>query len=141
MRLRILILDDDKDTCQLLETALSAKGHEVSSFTDPTKAPLLHNRDCPCTPDDSCADAIIADIVMPNIEGIDFVKILKEAGCWPLTIGNVAIMSGYLTLHYMDDLNDMGVQYFRKPFELDAIYQWADECCERLTTAKGLTNE
>lgn len=141
MALRILILDDDKEICQLLETALTAKGYQVSSFTDPTKAPFLHNRDCPCKPDDSCADAILADIVMPNIEGIDFVKILKEAGCWPLSIGNVAIMSGYLTIHYMEDLNEMGVQYFRKPFELEAIYKWADNCDKRLAATKESRDE
>lgn len=137
MPLRILVFDDDKETCDLLETALSAKGHQVTTYTDPTKAPFLHNRDCPCKPDDSCADAILADIVMPNIEGIDFVKFLKEEGCWPLSIGNVAVISGYLTIHYMEDLNEMGVQYFRKPFELDAIYKWADECSERQETANS----
>lgn len=132
MGLRILVLDDDQDTCNLLETALSAKGHQVSTYTDPIKAPFLHNRNCPCKRHDSCADAILADIVMPNIEGIDFVKILKDEGCWPLSLGNVAIISGYLTIHYMEDLNEMGVQYFRKPFELEAIYKWAEECTERL---------
>ena len=139
MPLRILVLDDDKETCDLLETALTAKGHKVTTYTDPTKAPFMHNRDCPCNPDDSCADAILADIVMPNIEGIDFVKFLREEGCWPLSMGNVAIISGYLTIHYMEDLNEMGVQYFRKPFELEAIYRWAEECSERL--AKDNRNE
>lgn len=139
--MRILVLDDDKEICKLLENALTLKGHEVTSYTDPTKGPFLHTHDCPCEPNNSCADAIIADIVMPNIEGIDFVKIIKEAGCWPLSIGNVAIMSGYLTLHYMDDLNDMGVQYFRKPFHLDAIYKWAEECAARLDRAKEKLNE
>lgn len=135
-QLRILVLDDDKDICELLENALTAKGHQVTSFTDPTKGPFLHNRDCPCKPDDSCADAILADIVMPNVEGIDFVKILKEGGCWPLTVGNVAIMSGYLTLHYMNDLNDLGIQYFRKPLSLEAVYAWAEQCRERLAATK-----
>ena len=139
--MRIVILDDDKDICKLLETALSAKGYEVTSYTDPTKGPFLHTHECPCEPYDSCADAILADIVMPNIEGIDFIKILKEAGCWPLSIGNVAIMSGYLTLNYMDDLNAMGVQYFRKPFHLDVIFQWAEECAERLAKSKEKLHE
>jgi len=139
--MRILILDDDKSICDLLKTALEAKGHEVMPYTDPTKAPLRHNESCPCKPEDSCADAILADIVMPHIEGIELIKIIKAAGCWPLSIGNVAIMSGFLTLHYMEDLNDMGVQYFRKPFELGAIYKWVDECSERLAAARENFNE
>jgi len=41
-------------------------------------------------------------------------------------------MSGYLTLHYMNELNAMGISYFRKPFEMQEIYNWVDECQERL---------
>ena len=130
--MRILILDDDPDIRSLLETALTNKGHDVTSLSDPTEFPLMSEQKCPCDPKDYCTDALIADIVMPNMAGIDFVKGLKQSGCWPLTLGNVAIMSGYLTLHYMNVLNDMGIHYFRKPFELKEIYSWIEECQERL---------
>ena len=69
---------------------------------------------------------------MPKMEGIDFVKGLKKDGCWPLNLGNVAVMSGYLTLHYMNELNSMGIHYFRKPFELKDIFSWVEECQERM---------
>ena len=130
--MRILVLDDDKDIRKLLETALSSKGHELRTFADPTEFPFLHNDSCPCKPDDSCADVLIADIVMPNMEGIDFVRSLKNEGCWPLKLGNVAIISGYLTLHYMNELDAMGINYFRKPFELEDIYKCVEECQSRL---------
>ena len=134
--MRILILDDDKDLREMLATALSAKGHEVSLFSDPTEVDFFHGNNCPCHPDDSCTDALIADIVMPTVEGIDLIRSLKEKGCWPLTVGNVAIMSGYLTLHYMEELNNMQVHYFRKPFELNEMYNWVAECEKRLLAAK-----
>lgn len=135
MKLRILILDDDADIRNLLKTALSEKGHEVQTFSDPTEIPFFHDKSCPCLPEKSCADVLLADIVMPHIEGIDFLKSIKKNGCWPLSIGNVAIMSGYLTLHYMNDLNDMDIQYFRKPFQLQDIYKWVDACETRLKEA------
>lgn len=136
MKLRILVLDDDPDIRNMLEVALSEKGHEVKTFSDPTEIPFFHDKSCPCRPEDSCADALLADIVMPHVEGIDFLKSIKTQGCWPLSIGNVAIISGYLTLHYMNDLNDMDVQYFRKPFQLQDIYNWADDCVKRLEEVK-----
>lgn len=132
--MRILILDDDADIRDLLQTALAGKGHDVTTYADPSEFPFLHSKSCPCEPDNSCADVLIADLVMPKIEGIEFVKKLKDEGCWPLTIGNVAVMSGYLTLHYMNELNAMDIHYFRKPFELEELYAWVDECQERLAS-------
>ncbi len=132
--MRIIVLDDDIDLRNLLKTALADKGHDVHVFSDPTEVPFFHGKDCPCKPDDACTDVLIADIVMPQVEGVELIKQLKDGGCWPLSIGNVAIMSGYLTLHYMNELHDLGVQYFRKPFKLDDLCSWIDQCEKKLQT-------
>lgn len=64
---------------------------------------------------------------MPKIEGIDFCKKLKASGCWPLAKGNVAIISGYLTIHYMNELNELGIHYMRKPFEMKEMFEWIED--------------
>jgi DNA-binding response OmpR family regulator len=130
--MRILILDDDPDICALLEAALTGKGHTVISHSDPTEFPLFNKQICPCKPEDFCTDVLIADIVMPKIKGIEFVKDLRNKGCWPLKLGNVAVMSGFLTLHYLNELHSMGIHYFRKPFELREIFNWLEKCQERV---------
>lgn len=135
MKLRIMIVDDDADIRKLLQTALESKGYEVTTLADPTAFPYINRKSCPCPPDQPCTDILIADIVMPNIEGIDFIKHLKEAGCLPLNRGNVAVMSGYLTIHYLNQLNNLGIQYFRKPFELAEIYSWVEQCRQRIEAA------
>ena len=135
MKLRILVFDDDADTRAMLKTALSSKGHEVRSLADPTEFPFISRESCPCPPDEPCADVLIADNIMPNIEGIDFFKTLKSRGCQPLVKGNVAIMSGYLTIHYMNELNNLGIHYFRKPFTLSDIFDWIDKCQTRIEEA------
>lgn len=132
MKLNILVFDDDEDIRNLLKTALEGKGHEVTALSDPTEFKFFDKTNCPCPQGEPCADVLIADIVMPNMEGIEFCKQLKEAGCWPLNKGNVAIISGYLTIHYMNELNDMGIHYLRKPFELNEIYAWIEECEARM---------
>jgi YesN/AraC family two-component response regulator len=122
------------DLRNLLKTALSARGHEVHTFADPTEVPFFHGKDCPCKPEDACSDVLLADIVMPKVKGVELIKELKAGGCWPLSIGNVAIMSGHLTLHYMNELHELGIHYFRKPFKLDDICAWVDQCEENLPT-------
>ncbi len=137
MKLRILVFDDDADIRKLLQTALSSRGHEVKALSDPTEFAFVNKERCPCSPDNPCADILIADIVMPNIDGIEFYKNLKKSGCHPLTKGNVAIMSGYLTIHYMNELNTLDIHYFRKPFQLSEIYEWIDECQARIEAASA----
>ncbi len=132
VKMRVLIFDDDADIRNLLQAALSSKGHEVTTFNDPTEFPFYDTVACPCSLIESCADILITDIVMPNIEGIEFLKKLKDSGCRPMTTGNVAIISGYLTIHYMNELNNLDIHYFRKPFELSDIYEWVDQCQKRL---------
>ncbi len=132
MKLRILVLDDDEEVRDLLKTALINKGHDVTALADPSDFPFLNKSTCPCPEDSPCADIVISDNIMPNIEGIDLFKKLKSFGCHPLKNGNVAIMSGYLTIHYMNELNNLGIHYFRKPFKLSEIYEWVDLCHARI---------
>ena len=136
MKLHIMVFDDDKDIRNLLKTALVSKGHEVTALADPSEFPFFNEETCTCSPDRPCADILIADNVMPNIEGIDFFKKLKEKGCLPLIRENVAIMSGYLTIHYINELNNMGIYYFRKPFDMSEIYDWIDECKIRIEASR-----
>jgi DNA-binding response OmpR family regulator len=132
MKLRILVVDDDTDICDLLKTALSSRGHAVTTLSDPTEFPFLMEETCPCSQNCPCADILIVDNVMPKIEGIEFFKQLKSRGCQTLLKGNVAIMSGYLTIHYMNELNDLGIHYFRKPFNLANMYEWVELCQSRI---------
>jgi len=132
LNLKILVIDDDESIRNLLKTALESKGHEVTALSDPTEFKYFDRLDCPCPENEPCADVLIADIVMPKVEGIDFCKKLKDSGCWPLARGNVAIISGYLTIHYMNELNDLGIHYLRKPFEMKEMFEWIEECQTRI---------
>jgi DNA-binding response OmpR family regulator len=132
MALRVLVIDDNADIRELLETALSGKGYEVTTLSDATQFPYINMATCPCPVGRPCTDILIADIVMPKIDGVDFFRKLKNAGCHPLRWGTAAIMSGYLTIHYMNELNNLGVHYFRKPFELGEILAWLEECQQQL---------
>lgn len=65
---RILVVDDDALICQALSRILQNEGHEVVSHTDPHKA--AEERDF---------SVVITDFMMPNMNGIELLGLLKES--------------------------------------------------------------
>lgn len=67
--LKILLLDDNEDALKVIETFLTTLGHTVAPFTDGREALLwLH---------DVKPQLIVADLDMPDINGFDFVKLVR----------------------------------------------------------------
>lgn len=64
MTRRILVIDDERSMCDLLETDLNLRGYEVTSFTsaDAAMAALP----------DTDAQLVLTDINMPGMNGLDF---------------------------------------------------------------------
>ena len=67
---RILILDDDQGMREFMEIMLTKEGYDVTSADEPSKAINL------CRKIDF--DLVITDLRMPKIDGIEFLKIIKE---------------------------------------------------------------
>ena len=67
----ILVVDDDKNTRLLLETVISKAGYIVKTAEDGIKAlEVLENEHI---------DLIVLDIMMPNMDGYEFTKTIREA--------------------------------------------------------------
>jgi signal transduction histidine kinase/FixJ family two-component response regulator len=69
---RILVVDDDPTARDLLRTVLRYAHHEVLEASDGTEGLLLVR--------DSHPDLIIADLLMPTMDGFEFVRRLREQG-------------------------------------------------------------
>lgn len=67
---RILIVDDDLDVLAALSSVISARGYVVITTPDGREALRIHQN----TP----ADIIITDILMPQIDGIELIRALRE---------------------------------------------------------------
>jgi len=65
----ILLVDDDKDLCELYKTTLVAEGFKVKIAQNGEEALSEVIKERP--------DLIILDIMMPKIHGIDTLDILK----------------------------------------------------------------
>ena len=67
---KILIVDDEKFILDLLRNGLTANGFEVITAFDGFEAILAVEEQKP--------DMVIADIMMPRLTGLDFLKALKN---------------------------------------------------------------
>jgi DNA-binding NtrC family response regulator len=71
-KLKIMIVDDEVDICNLFRDALQVAGYNVRAFTDPTEAFedfRLHNEEY---------GVIITDIRMPEMSGIELIKRVNQ---------------------------------------------------------------
>lgn len=68
---RILVVDDDKNTRRYLRAVLEAEGYIVTEARDGKEALKIL--------DDNHEDLIVLDIMMPNMDGYEFTKTLRES--------------------------------------------------------------
>jgi DNA-binding response OmpR family regulator len=72
---RILVVDDDPDIRELARRILVRAGYEVRAAENGLRAMALL--------DGGAYDAVVTDIVMPDMDGIEFLKAMRAAGCAP----------------------------------------------------------
>ncbi len=70
--IRILVVDDDWDCSVSLAFCLSSLGHEVTAAADGAEAVKAATADRP--------DVIIMDVQMPNMNGDQAARVLRERG-------------------------------------------------------------
>lgn len=68
----MLVVDDDDGIREMLQSSLSFAGFRVSTAPDAQAALALFGSDDP--------DAIVLDVMMPGIDGFDFVQLLRHRG-------------------------------------------------------------
>ena len=113
---RVLVLDDDEDFLELYKDTLTEAGFEVSLHSSAlTAVEYLEH---------SPVQAIITDLKMPGINGINFFRLVESKG---LLIHPFVVISGY----YEDrdsNLRYLGVdKVFQKPVKFDKLIAYIDE--------------
>ena len=123
MDIRILVVDDDQDSCELVEKILKKDGYRVTTITDGRKVDEELRK--------SDIHLAIVDLKMPDISGIDVVQQIKhqDSDC------AVIMMTGYATLDSaVSALRGGVVDYLRKPVREDELLG----AVRRSLAAKGL---
>ena len=134
-KLKIVIFEDDSDFAEMLQTILVMSGHDVEAFPDPSLCPIYRDHEFCCPKDSPCADVLISDHRMPKITGLDFFKLQRERGCKALDQNKVVISGSVLDEEMRRDIEDLGCHFIRKPFKMNELLVWVDECVPRLQTS------
>ena len=119
--MKILVVDDDKQTTSILSKFFNYEGHSTVVTNDPMEG-LRHIQQ-------DKFDVILLDISMPEFNGLNIIKILATDEI--LKNQNIFIFSG--VDYYENQIKDMltrdGINGFlKKPIELDELLTTITSC-------------
>jgi CheY-like chemotaxis protein len=113
MAQRIVVVDDNRDTCAFMSTALKGAGYEVETAEEGGKAlALLHIRS---------ADLLITDIFMPGQEGFETISRCKVEFPQTKIIGVSAGSVPGMKHDFLASAGLLAAATLRKPFAADQL--------------------
>ncbi|MBI5206688.1 MAG: response regulator [Candidatus Firestonebacteria bacterium] len=124
---KILIIDDDNDTLELLKSSLNSKGYKVDLANNGEEALEKIYHDLP--------HLVIMDLIMPGISGYDIVKKIRK----DMVVSHIPIimLTGKKDIQTEIESLEFGVDDFiAKPFKLDELLAKVQSLLYR--TYKGL---
>ena len=115
---KILVVDDDRASCELLSEILAAQGWEVLTANSPEKALVLSNQDK--------FDLVISDINLEaSLSGLDLLQRLREKS-------PVILVTGFGSLETAIEASREGAwDFISKPFKVDEIVATAKRALEQ----------
>lgn len=119
---RILIIDDEDQSRNMLSQALTRAGHEVFAASDGSEGIELFRS--------VMADLVITDILMPGKEGLETIIELRRDFS---EVKIIAMSGGGRTgnLNFLDIAERLGAQRtLQKPFHLQEVFQLVQEVLE-----------
>lgn len=69
---KILVIDDEKNIRETIQELLELKGYEVITARDGHEGFVMASRKTP--------DLIICDVMMPNLDGFETIKLMRKHG-------------------------------------------------------------
>ena len=121
--MRVLVVDDDREICDYMETFLSKDGIDVKTLSEP----------------DAVAEEVkvggyhlvVLDLMMPKLDGVEVLQRIRKVD----TDVAVVIFTGYPSLETaVQSMKLDAVDYLKKPFDPDEFREVVD----RVMRKKGL---
>lgn len=109
---RVLVVDDDKTLCGLIEYKLKKKGYDVRIGLDGLEARALLESER--------FDALILDIMMPKMDGFHLLRVLQNSAETAPTV--TVVLSARNEEEDILRAFELGaVDYVTKPFSIDVL--------------------
>ena len=110
--LSILVIDDESVICDACRLVLAEKGHRVDHC-------LTGNAGLQAI-EGGQYDLILLDVKLPDVDGMEILKSVKEKGSGPVVI----VMTGYSTMSNALQAMKLGAaDYLAKPFTDDELVE------------------
>ncbi len=110
MKPRILVVDDEESIREFLEIMLKKEGYDVTCAEDGAKAKDLLSK--------KAVDMVISDLQMPNMNGLELLKHVKEG--YPELV--FMMITAFGTTESAVEAMKMGAyDYLTKPFKIDEV--------------------
>jgi DNA-binding NtrC family response regulator len=121
--MRVLVVDDDREICEYMETFLAKDGLDVTTLSDPERAP------------DEVKNGgyhlVILDLMMPKLDGVEVLQRIRKVD----SDIAVVIFTGFPSLETaVQSMKLDAVDYLKKPFDPDDFR----EVIGRVMRKKGL---
>jgi DNA-binding NtrC family response regulator len=121
--MRVLVVDDDREICDYMETFLSKDGLEVKSLSDPEAAPEEVKN--------GGYHMVVLDLMMPKMDGVEVLQRIRKVD----SDIAVVIFTGYPSLETaVQSMKLDAVDYLKKPFDPEEFR----EVVSRVMRKKGL---
>ena len=115
----MLVVEDSDFFRNLLVPALSAAGYDVTAASDAAQALRLREAG-------AVFDAIVSDIEMPDMNGLEFIRRVRAEGAW--TDLPVIALSGRADPEAIEAGRDAGFTDYVEKFERDALLASLRQC-------------
>ncbi len=127
--MRILAIDDEKDTLDFLREVLSQAGHEVSTAATAGEAMVYIQL--------TRFDAVLLDLMMPGLDGHQFQKWMREH--WDVSDTPVVVISCLTDAQNKQQARIDGCfDYLEKPFQTRRLFEILDRLERGQTQGAGL---
>lgn len=127
---RLLYLEDDPDLGEITVDMLSREGFIVKWATNGAQGLEIVN--------DESFDIIVADIMMPKLDGYTFLKTLRDSGN---NIPLILLSARVLTEDVLKGFSIGADDYVKKPFSIEELIARINRILKNSSTASSSLNE
>jgi DNA-binding NtrC family response regulator len=122
---KILVVDDEQTVCDSIKKILSRRGYTVDNTLDPENAVEKLK--------ETSYDLVITDLMMPKMDGMELLKIIKDY--YPEL--EVIVITGYASIDSAVQATKLGAtDYLPKPFTPEELAEITNKALDRTLAYK-----